>query len=58
VVDARRLFRRGHIELMNGHYDLEWLAEYHALKLAWAAGAWIFGLMTGGVQWWRASVVH
>ena len=37
---------------------LEWLAEYHALKLAWAAGAWIFGLMATGVRWWRASDVH
>jgi hypothetical protein len=37
---------------------LEWLAEHHALKLAWASAAWIFGLMAGGVRWWRASDVH
>ena len=37
---------------------LEWMAEHHALKLAWASAAWIFGLMAGGVRWWRASDVH
>jgi len=32
---------------------LEWLAEYHALKLAWGSAAWLFALVLGGVKWWQ-----
>jgi|RhiMetdeSRZDD1v2_1073273.scaffolds.fasta_scaffold03607_13 hypothetical protein len=47
-----RLGRFGGLQTLRPSY-LEWLAEHHALKMAWAAAAWIFALFLGGVKWWQ-----
>jgi hypothetical protein len=47
-----RLGRFGGLQTLRPSY-LEWLAEHHALKLAWAGAAWVFALFLGGVRWWQ-----
>jgi hypothetical protein len=49
-----RLGRFGGLQTLRPSY-LEWLAEHHALKLAWGAAAWLFALFLGGVRWWQTS---
>jgi hypothetical protein len=49
-----RLGRFGGMQTLRPSY-LEWLAEHHALKLAWAGAAWVFALFLGGMRWWQAS---
>ena len=49
-----RIGRFGGLQTLRPSY-LEWLAEHHALKLAWGAAAWLFALFLGGIRWWQAS---
>ena len=44
--------RSGELQTLRPSY-LAWLAEYHALQLAWGSMAWLFALFLGGVKWWR-----
>jgi hypothetical protein len=47
--------RLGHVDRLQTLRPsyLEWLAEHHALQLAWGAAAWLFALFLGGVRWWH-----
>jgi hypothetical protein len=47
----------GALQTLNPSY-LEWLAEHHALKLAWGSAAWLFALMAGGIKWWQTEEVR
>ena len=47
-----RLGRAGGLQTLRPSY-LEWVAEHHALQLAWGAAAWLFALFLGGVKWWQ-----
>ena len=47
-----RLGHVGRLQTLRPSY-LEWLAEHHALQLAWAAAAWLFALVFGGIRWWH-----
>ena len=47
----------GAMQTLNPSY-VEWLAEHHALKLAWGAAAWLFAIIVGGMKWWQATDVR
>ena len=47
-----RVGRFGGLQTLRPSY-VEWLAEHHALKLAWGGAAWLFALFLGGVKWWQ-----
>lgn len=44
--------RFGGLQTLRPSY-LEWIAEHHALKLAWGSAAWVFALFLGGLRWWQ-----